>query len=48
VLGVTRESSKSEIGKAYRSLARKHHPDKHQDPEAKVEAEKRFQLLATA
>ncbi|XP_022216349.1 dnaJ homolog subfamily C member 25 homolog [Drosophila obscura] len=48
VLGVTRESSKSEIGKAYRSLARKYHPDLHRGAEAKALAEEQFKLLATA
>ncbi|EDW75183.1 uncharacterized protein Dwil_GK19832 [Drosophila willistoni] len=48
VLGVTRESSKSEIGKAYRSLARRYHPDLHRGQEAKAIAEEQFKLLATA
>ncbi|XP_068159194.1 dnaJ homolog subfamily C member 25 homolog [Drosophila tropicalis] len=48
VLGVTRESSKSEIGKAYRSLARRYHPDLHRGQEAKAKAEEQFKLLATA
>ncbi|XP_011191105.1 dnaJ homolog subfamily C member 25 homolog [Zeugodacus cucurbitae] len=48
VLGVTRQSTKSEIGKAYRLLARKHHPDMHRGAEAKAEAEIKFKLIATA
>ncbi|XP_053948355.1 dnaJ homolog subfamily C member 25 homolog [Anastrepha obliqua] len=48
VLGVTRQSTKSEIGKAYRLLARKHHPDMHRGAEAKAEAETKFKLVATA
>lgn len=48
VLGVTRESTKSEIGKAYRQLARKFHPDLHRGEEAKAEAEAKFKLIATA
>ena len=48
VLGVTRESTKSEIGKAYRVLARKHHPDMHRGEQAKAEAEVQFKLVATA
>ncbi|KAH8269893.1 hypothetical protein KR044_000601 [Drosophila immigrans] len=48
VLGITREASKSEIGKAYRLLARKHHPDLHRGEEAKALAEEQFKLLATA
>ncbi|XP_013109903.2 dnaJ homolog subfamily C member 25 homolog [Stomoxys calcitrans] len=48
VLGVTRESTKSDIGKAYRILARKHHPDLHRTEEAKKEAEIQFKAIATA
>lgn len=48
VLGVTRESSKSEIARAYRQLAKKTHPDMHRDPEAKKEAETQFKRVATA
>lgn len=48
VLGVTRDSAKSEIAKEYRQLARKYHPDMHKDPDAKVEAEKQFKIIATA
>lgn len=48
VLGVTRESTKSEIGKAYRMLARKYHPDLKKGDEAKAEAEEKFKLVATA
>ncbi|XP_059470627.1 dnaJ homolog subfamily C member 25 homolog [Neocloeon triangulifer] len=48
VLGVTRDSSKSEISKIYRQLARKYHPDMHKDPEAKAEAEIKFKEVATA
>lgn len=48
VLSVTRENTKSEIGKAYRLLARKHHPDLHRTEEAKAEAEIKFKAIATA
>ncbi|ALC48281.1 CG7872 [Drosophila busckii] len=48
VLGVTRETSKAEIGKAYRLLARKTHPDLHRGEEAKAVAEEQFKLIATA
>ncbi|PIK48167.1 hypothetical protein BSL78_14959 [Apostichopus japonicus] len=44
VLGVTRESERSDIARAYRSLARKYHPDKYKGEDA---AEK-FQSIATA
>lgn len=49
VLGVTREeTSKSEIAKKYRALAKKFHPDMHRSPDAKAEAEVRFKQIATA
>ncbi|XP_067640538.1 dnaJ homolog subfamily C member 25 homolog [Eurosta solidaginis] len=48
VLGVTRQSTKSEIGKSYRSLARKFHPDMHREASAKAEAEVKFKSIATA
>lgn len=48
VLGVTRESSRQEIVKAYRSLARIHHPDMHRTQEKKLEAEEMFKKIATA
>ncbi|XP_055914086.1 dnaJ homolog subfamily C member 25 homolog [Eupeodes corollae] len=48
VLGVTRESTKQEIAKAYRSLARKYHPDLHRGDEAKKTAEEQFKAVATA
>lgn len=48
VLGVTRDSSKNEIGKAYRTLARKYHPDLHRTTDTKAEAEVQFKHIATA
>ncbi|XP_015784580.1 dnaJ homolog subfamily C member 25 homolog [Tetranychus urticae] len=48
VLNVTRESTKEEITKAYRKLARKHHPDVHKTAEAKAEASEKFTKLAAA
>lgn len=48
VLGVTREATKSEIGKSYRQLAKKYHPDLHRDPEDKKVAEEKFKEIATA
>lgn len=48
VLGVTRESTKSEISKAYRALAKKHHPDKARSNEDKAVAEEVFKRIANA
>lgn len=44
ILGVQRGASGEEIKKAYRRLAREHHPDVNQDPEA----EARFKQVAAA
>lgn len=48
VLGVLRDSTKSEISKNYRQLARKYHPDLHKGIEAKKIAEEQFKRIATA
>lgn len=48
MLGVTRDSTKQEISRAYRVLAKKFHPDLHRGEEAKKEAEERFKVIATA
>ncbi|XP_027198836.2 dnaJ homolog subfamily C member 25 homolog [Dermatophagoides pteronyssinus] len=48
VLGVTRETSKEEISRSYRALARKWHPDLHRGEEAKAIATTKFQLIAQA
>lgn len=48
ILGVTRESTKNEIAKNYRALARRFHPDMHRDEDAKKEAEEKFKSIATA
>lgn len=54
VLGVSRDASKAEIGRAYRHLARIYHPDRFQagDPalagETAESAQQKFLLIATA
>ncbi|XP_053678373.1 dnaJ homolog subfamily C member 25 homolog [Anopheles nili] len=48
LLGVTRESTKQEIAKSYRQLARKFHPDLHHGVEQKQVAEESFKKIATA
>lgn len=48
VIGVTRESSKTDIAKAYRKLAKKYHPDLHRDPQDKLDAEENFKRIANA
>jgi curved DNA-binding protein CbpA len=44
VLGVTRDNSTPEIRRAYRRLARQHHPDRNPEPESP----ERFRTLAEA
>lgn len=48
VLGANRESSRDEIVKLYRGLARKWHPDRFQDKDEKLTATEKFRQIATA
>ena len=48
LLGVSRDSDKKEISKAYRKLAKKWHPDMFRTLEEKEVAEKKFMKIATA
>lgn len=48
VLRVTRTSTKSEISKAYRQLARIYHPDMHKTEEDKLKAVETFRTVANA
>ena len=48
MLGITRDSSKSEVGKNYRKLAGKWHPDRFRGEEEKAQAEKKFMQIAAA
>ena len=48
VFGKTRDDDLSDLGKIYRKMAGKWHPDRFKDPADKEEAEKKFMLIATA
>jgi len=45
VLGVSKGASEAEVKKAFRALAKKHHPDKHAGD---ATAQKRFQEISAA
>jgi len=47
-LGVNRDSTREEISRSYRLLARKWHPDLHRGEEAKAEATEKFRTIANA
>ncbi|XKL66263.1 hypothetical protein PGB90_009683 [Kerria lacca] len=48
ILDVHRVSTKSEISKAYRIMARKYHPDMHKTEEEKEKAAEKFRIIANA
>ncbi len=47
-MGVNRDSTREEISRSYRLLARKWHPDLHRGEEAKEEATEKFRTIASA
>ncbi len=42
VLGLKYSATQEEITHSYRKLSRQWHPDKHKDPEKKLEAQEKF------
>uniref|UniRef100_A0A5K3FEZ8 J domain-containing protein n=1 Tax=Mesocestoides corti TaxID=53468 RepID=A0A5K3FEZ8_MESCO len=48
VLGISRDADVSAVQRAYRALAKEHHPDRQKTPQDKVQAKKTFHLIATA
>lgn len=48
VLGVTKDTTRDELTRSYRNLARKHHPDRYFKEDEKAEATEKFRLIATA
>lgn len=48
LLQITRDATKAEVKRAFRSTAAKTHPDRFRDPDEKEKAESRFQVIQTA
>ena len=48
LLNISMEASDDEINRAFRQMARRHHPDMHQDPAAKRSTEVRFKEILHA
>ena len=48
ILGISKGANDKEIKKAYKKMAVKWHPDKHQEPKKKEEAEKKFKEISNA
>lgn len=46
VLGLTKDASQDEVKKAYRKLAREHHPDKGGDPEKFKKVQEAYEVLS--
>ncbi|VDD83050.1 unnamed protein product [Mesocestoides corti] len=47
-MGISRDADVSAVQRAYRALAKEHHPDRQKTPQDKVQAKKTFHLIATA
>lgn len=47
-LGVKADASEADIRRAFRKLAREHHPDRHKEPADKARAEARFKEITAA
>ena len=48
ILQVEKTATQDQIKKAYRALAKKHHPDRFLDPKEKEAANKKFQEIQSA
>nr|AZL94400.1 DJP1-like protein [Nephromyces sp. MMRI]AZL94401.1 DJP1-like protein [Nephromyces sp. MMRI] len=48
ILGIPRDANENDIKKAYRNMAMKWHPDKHNSPDDKAKAEQKFKDISQA